>query len=88
METTALRAVENVVAVARKNTTTPNLSFGFSRLKMDNFSGKFRRFVLENSQLTIPCEQISEICLETLPIFIARKPKTQVINKVRKVSSN
>lgn len=49
-----------------------------SRLKMDNFSGKFRRFVLENSQLTIPCEQISEICLETLPIFITRKPKTQV----------
>jgi hypothetical protein len=29
--------------------------------------------------LTIPFEQIYEICLEPLPIFVAKKPKTQVI---------
>jgi hypothetical protein len=55
-----------------------NLSFGFFHSKIGNFSVKFRRFVLENSHLTIPFEQIYEICLETLPIFVVTKPKTQV----------
>ena len=57
-----------------------NLSFGLFPSKIGNFSVRFRTFVLENSRLTIPFEQMHEICLETLPIFVAKKPKTQVHN--------
>jgi hypothetical protein len=55
-----------------------NLSFGFFRPKIGSFSVKFRTFVLENTQLAIRFEPMCKICLETFPIFAAKKVQTQV----------
>ena len=52
----------------------------FFHSEIGYFTVKFRTFVLENNHLTIPFEQIYEIFLEMLPIFVAKKPKTKVIS--------
>ena len=68
-----LRRKDINVTIFKQSIASNTLMRNLSYLKPE-----FWVFSLENSHLTIPFEQMYEICLETLPIFVAREPKTQV----------